>query len=337
MTVYAALREAFLVVDDAPTATLTGHDCECVAVHPDRPERIFVGTFGAGLHRSTDGGHTFERVGVDAIDPGEDPEHAARRGAGRDGVSELAVVGGDGTVNEVLRGLTAADHLGDVTLSVVPAGTANILARQIGVAGIEQGVETADTGDVRTIDVGMADGQPFVVSCIAGFPAEASVAASSDLKARFGTLAFLVTGAQEALEFEPLNIDVEVTTDDGDERWSGEALCVLVGNARKFVEEGGQADMEDGRFDVVVVEQMPASGLAVEAAIHRLLGEGTDGVTQFRASELHVESDDEPITFSRDGEVATHRGLDLRVLPAALDVRVGDAYEPEPEYGPNSE
>jgi photosystem II stability/assembly factor-like uncharacterized protein len=90
MTVYAALREAFLVVDDAPTATLTGHDFECVAVHPDRPERVFVGTFGAGLHRSTDGGRTFERVGVETIDPGEGAEHAARRGAVPDGVSVMS-------------------------------------------------------------------------------------------------------------------------------------------------------------------------------------------------------------------------------------------------------
>ncbi|WP_257299676.1 diacylglycerol kinase family protein [Haloarchaeobius sp. FL176] len=269
-----------------------------------------------------------------AVHETDGPEDAVELAleAGRDGVSELAVVGGDGTVNEVLRGLTAADHLGDVTLSVVPAGTANILARQIGVAGIEQGVETADTGDVRTIDVGMADGQPFVVSCIAGFPAEASVAASSDLKARFGTLAFLVTGAQEALEFEPLNIDVEVTTDDGDERWSGEALCVLVGNARKFVEQGGQADLEDGLFDVAVVEQMPTSNLVAEAVQHRLLGSGSENVTHFQADRVAVsDTDGEPITFSRDGELSEHEHLALDVSAGALDFRVGADYTPTPE------
>ncbi|MFD1644369.1 diacylglycerol/lipid kinase family protein [Haloarchaeobius litoreus] len=252
--------------------------------------------------------------------------------AGRDGVSELAVVGGDGTVNEVLRGLSAADHLGEVTLSVVPAGTANILARQIGVVGIEQGVEVADTGDVRTIDLGMADGQPFVVSCIAGFPAEASVAATSDLKARFGTLAFLVTGAQEALEFEPLSIDVEVATDDGDERWSGEALCVLVGNARKFVEQGGQADLEDGLFDVAVVERMPTSNLVAEAVQHRLLGSGSENVTHFQAARVTVsDADGEPITFSRDGELSEHERLALDVSSGALDLRVGAGYTPHPE------
>ncbi|WP_440990632.1 diacylglycerol/lipid kinase family protein [Haloarchaeobius baliensis] len=251
--------------------------------------------------------------------------------AGRDDVSELAVVGGDGTVNEVLRGLSAADHLDQVTLSVVPAGTANILARQIGVVGMEQGIEIADTGDVRTVDLGMADGQPFAVSCIAGFPAEASVAATSDLKARFGTLAFLVTGAQEALEFEPLSIDLELATDHGDERWSGEALCVLVGNARKFVEQGGQADLEDGLFDVAVVEQMPTSNLVAEAVQHRLLGSGSENVTHFQAARVTVsDADGEPIAFSRDGELSEHERLALDVSSGALDLRVGAGYTPHP-------
>jgi photosystem II stability/assembly factor-like uncharacterized protein len=46
---------------------LDGRGLECVAVHPDAPERVFVGTFEAGLWRSTDGGETFERVGGDGI------------------------------------------------------------------------------------------------------------------------------------------------------------------------------------------------------------------------------------------------------------------------------
>ncbi|WP_348608790.1 diacylglycerol/lipid kinase family protein [Halobaculum rarum] len=288
-----------------------------------------------------------------AVTETEDAAHTVElaREAGETGVSTLAVCGGDGTINDALRGLYRADALGDVTLAVLPAGTANLLAGRLGIDSLDHGIELSDTGEVRTLDVGVTEGddatdredpadgdesddevaEPFLVSCIAGLPADASTATSDELKERFGTLAFLLAGARETMAFDGLDVRVESPT----RSWAGEATCVLVGNARKFVEEGGQADMEDGHFDVVVVEQMPASGLAVEVAIHRLLGEGTDGVTQFRASELHIESDDEPITFSRDGEVVTHQWLDLRVLPAALDVRVGDAYEPDPENDPD--
>ena len=106
-------------------------------------------------------------------------------------------------------------------------------------------------------------------------------------------------------------------------------MTVLVGNARRFIEQGGQADMEDGLFDVAVVEDVPAGSLAVEAAIHRLLGEGTDSVHHFQSAQVTVTSD-ESVTFSRDGEIAEHGRVTMYTRPRALDVRVGPEYEPQP-------
>jgi len=249
-----------------------------------------------------------------------------------DGVTEIAVCGGDGTVNEVLRGVAAAGALGETTLGVVPAGTANLLAEAVGITGVDHGLEVIDDGETRAVDVGIAEGKPFLVSCIAGLPADASVAASSDLKDRFGTLAFLITGAREALEFEGIDIELEADGEDGPTRWEGEALTVLVGNARRFVDSGGQADMEDGLFDVAVVERMPAGSAVAEAFAHRILGRETEGVEHFRASMLDIrDPDGEPITFSRDGEIAEHESLPLRVRPRTLPLRVGESYEPTPE------
>ncbi|PSP58384.1 diacylglycerol kinase [Halobacteriales archaeon QH_7_66_36] len=267
-----------------------------------------------------------------AVDRTEDAGDALRLGreAGERGVSELAVCGGDGTVNEVLRGLAAADSLADTTVGVVPCGTANILAENLGIEDVRHGAEMADSGDVREVDVGVADGEPFAVSCIAGFPADASLAASGDLKEQYGTFAFVITGAQEAVGFEGIEIELDATVADGTETWHGEATCVLVGNARKFIEAGGQANMEDGYFDVAVVEHMPTGSLVAEAIGHRLLGQETDGVTHLRASELTV-SGPEPITFSRDGELATHESLRLRCRPRTLSLRVGPDYDPEPD------
>ncbi|GGO01598.1 MULTISPECIES: diacylglycerol/lipid kinase family protein [Haloarcula] len=252
------------------------------------------------------------------------------RTAGADGVSEVAVCGGDGTINEVLRGLHDADHLDEVTLSVVPAGTANLLAGTIGVTDLQHGVEVADTGETRSVDVGVADGEPFLVSCIAGLPADASVATSGDLKGRFGTLAFLITGTQEALEFDGLDLSIEAVGEEGPFTWSGEATCLLVGNARKFVERGGQADMEDGLLDVAIVERMPAGNLVAEAIGHRLLARDTEGVTHVRARDVSIDGHGDPVTFSRDGELAEHETLDVSVAERTLDLRVGPSYEPNP-------
>ncbi|MFC7229141.1 diacylglycerol kinase family lipid kinase [Salinirubellus salinus] len=261
----------------------------------------------------------------------EGAEHGVElaREAARDGVGELAVCGGDGTINEVLRGLAAEEHLGEVTLDVVPAGTANLLAGTLGIRDTRHGLDLTDDGEVRSVDVGVAGGEPFLVSCIAGLPADASTAASGDLKERLGTLAFVVTGVQEALEFDGLHLELEARAGAETEHWEGDAMCVLVGNARKFVEEGGQADMEDGLFDVAVVERMPAGNLAIEAVTHRILGRGTEGVAHFRADEVDIVSDG-PVRFSRDGELSEHESLHLDCRRQTLDVRVGPTYEPSP-------
>lgn len=265
---------------------------------------------------------------VQETEGAEDGVRLAREAA-RDGVRELAVCGGDGTINEVLRGLYAEDHLGAVTLDVVPAGTANLLAGNLGIRDVDHGLSLTDKGSVRTVDVGLADGEPFLVSCIAGLPADASVAASGALKERFGTLAFVVTGIQEAMEFDGLHIELEARGGTETNTWEGDAFTVLVGNARRFIEEGGQANMEDGLFDVAVVERMPTGSLVAEAVTHRILGRGTEGVTHFQASEVDIVSDS-PIRFSRDGELAEHEALELSVTPTALDVRVGPSYTPDP-------
>lgn len=272
-----------------------------------------------------------EAMGFDVRET-ESADHAVElaREAGEASAETVAAAGGDGTINDVLCGLHDADALSDVTFSIVPAGTANLLARNLGIGSIDEAMEVAESGEVRSVDLGMAGDEPFIVSCIAGLPADASTSASGELKERLGTLAFVVTAVQETLEFDGLDIRIETEeTLPGDESsWAGEALCVLVGNARKFVNGDIHTNMEDGRFDVVVVEQMPASDLVTEAIEHRLLGhDETDGVTRIRAREVHIESDDGPITFSRDGEVATHDTLDMELRRGALDIRVGDSYD----------
>jgi photosystem II stability/assembly factor-like uncharacterized protein len=126
-TIYAAMESGLLVVDGTATASgggneaesgdgsetgqaatvtaterLTDYSLDCLAAHPERPERVFVGTFEAGLQRSTDGGGTWERVGAEAIDPGEDSETAERRGV--DGVSVMSVAVNPADPEEVWAG-----------------------------------------------------------------------------------------------------------------------------------------------------------------------------------------------------------------------------------------
>ncbi|MFD1512078.1 diacylglycerol/lipid kinase family protein [Halomarina rubra] len=251
--------------------------------------------------------------------------------AADEGVNLLAVAGGDGTLHEVVAGLAAADALDRTTVAVVPVGTENIFATNIGIRDAEHAFDVVETGARRRVDVGMADGEPFVMSSIAGLVADASVSTSSELKERFGSLAFLANGVQEAASFDGLHIDLTAISNGEEVTWSGDALCALVGNSRRFVEEGGQADLEDGLLEVVVIEHMPAGSIVAEAFIQRVLGRTTDNVFHTQAAQLEISSTDgDPIGFSLDGESRYHDRLAIHTEPLALRVCVGPEYTVSP-------
>lgn len=256
---------------------------------------------------------------------------ALAKDAAKQGVSLLGVAGGDGTLHEVVQGLVEANALDDVTVGVVPTGTANIFARNIGVTDSDHGFELLETGETRRLDLGMADGEPFLISCIAGLTAEASVAATTELKEKLGSLAFLVTGIQEAMNFEGIQLAVTAVSRGKESMWSGKALCALVGNSRQFAQEGGQGNVEDGLYDITIVEQMPPSDQLTEVVAHRALGRETEHVTRMKASQIEITVlDGDGIIFSLDGEISRHKQLVLYVRPRALSVRVGESYDPDP-------
>lgn len=252
--------------------------------------------------------------------------------AAADGVDLLGACGGDGTVHEVVQGLVAADALDAVTLCIVPAGTANIVATELGIDDMRDGFEIADRGETRRLDLGVADDEPFVMSAIAGLPAEASAAASSELKERFGTFAFVIERIQETRTFDGLRMEIHATSESEEIAWSGEALSLLIGNLRRFSKAGGQANAEDGLLEVSIVEQMPSIEAVTEAIEQRLLHQETPHVTNLTATRLDIAGlDGTPVTFSLDGEIRTYTEVRISIRPQVLSVRVGETYTSKPD------
>jgi YegS/Rv2252/BmrU family lipid kinase len=312
---------------------MTTREDDATASAPEAARRLVVNpTSGTGDH--------VERVREMAAERGfevrltQGPGHASELAeeAVADGAELVAACGGDGTLHEVVAGVAAADALDDVTVGIVPVGTENFFAGLVGVDGVESGFEVLDAGEVRDLDVGFADGEPFVLSAIAGLPADASAAATSDMKARLGPLSFVVTAVQEAAAFDGVEVEVDAFEHGEETDWTGEAEALLVGNLRQFAGEGGQANAEDGLLDVTIVERMPATDLVEEAVEQRLLGrDETDHVTHLRASQLDVSTlDGDPLTFSLDGEIRELDAASMYARPRTLSVPVGDRYDPDP-------
>jgi len=253
--------------------------------------------------------------------------------AAENGVSEIVAVGGDGTVNEVVKGIHAADALEAVTVGVVPAGTGNDFATNIGITGIDQAFGVLGSGEHRTLDLGFANEAPFLNSCIAGITAEASHETSPELKSRIGVLAYLITTLRMATEF--LGIKLTASLAEGDESkvlWDGNASVVLVGNGRRFSMSGTeQANLEDGLLDVTIIEDATSVDLATDRFEERLFNNEGENLERILASsiELHVDSGDE-IAFSLDGEIVELGSIEVSTLHGVLDMYVGEEYQSKP-------
>lgn len=253
------------------------------------------------------------------------------REAVHDGADIIVACGGDGTVNEVVHGIHETDAYDDVTLGVLPGGTGNDIAENIGIDSLEAGFDALENERIRTVDVGLAADRPFVNSCIGGITAEASSETTPSLKSDFGVLAYVLTTLRSLTDYD--GFELALADPDGDDRlWSGTAVCVIIGNARRVGDERlVPADMEDGLLDVTIVEAMPPAELLQTAAVYRLFGEDRDAIThlQTRALEIAVEDVEDP-AFSLDGEILQTDHLEVTVEPDVLSLAVGDRYEPHP-------
>jgi diacylglycerol kinase (ATP) len=169
---------------------------------------------------------------------------ALKRGA------ELVIVwGGDGMVQrcvDVLAGTKA-------TIGIIPAGTANLLATNLGIPkDLKAAVAIALGSHRRKLDVGRINGEHFAVMAGAGFDARMIAAADGPLKDRFGRLAYVWTGAK-SVRVKPFEAKIDV---DGMKWFRGKASCVLVGNVGHLfggVEAFENAEPDDGAFEVGVV------------------------------------------------------------------------------------
>jgi diacylglycerol kinase (ATP) len=250
----------------------------------------------------------------------------------------LIVVGGDGTVNEVVNGLGRAGFPKDVTLAVLPMGTGNDLAATLAIPDdLEEAEEAIRESRVRTFDIARIRSEGveerfFINVASGGYGAETSALADEELKGRWGKLAYFRASLEKARDFDVREVRVTL---DGEERML-RAVNVAVGNCRYA--GGGwlaapRANPEDGLLDLVVIEDIglkEALALA-PAALARSDYLGMEGVFSARATKIRVETEPGGLEFTADGELIGDEPAEFEVIPRTLKVIVGPDYVPEPE------
>jgi diacylglycerol kinase family enzyme len=248
----------------------------------------------------------------------------------RAGAHAVVAYGGDGTVRAVASALTGTG----VPLGLLPAGTGNLLARNLGVphTDLDAALSVALNGLERKIDVGRAQidvsgedrpsrEETFLVMAGLGFDAEVMATVGHRLKERVGWWAYVVAGTRR---LRGRRAKVVLRLDD-DEPVRRRLRSVIVGNCGELT--GGvrllpEARIDDGRLDVVVVAPRGVVGwVAVIGAVLTRSRWGHPVVEHFTCRRVELRAE-KPLHVQLDGDPAgMARVLRAEVQPAALVVR----------------
>jgi diacylglycerol kinase (ATP) len=243
----------------------------------------------------------------------------------KEGVDLLVVWGGDGMVQRCVDALAGTD----VALAVVPAGTANLFATNLGIPqDIEQAVAIALRGDRRKLDAGRFNGEHFAVMAGAGFDAAMIRDADGTLKDRLGRAAYVVTGSKN-LRAKPFKAKIEV---DGAPWYAGDASCILIGNVGRLfggVDVFEDASPDDGRLEIGVVH---ADGVTdwVRTLARTAVGhaERSPLVQSTSARSMKVKLNRKVLYELDGGDREKVKRFAVKVRPEAVTVCV-----PKPELG----
>src|SRR5215211_1844238 len=282
------------------------------------------------IHRELEGGYDLEWITTES--PGDATE-AAREW--RDGL--LIVVGGDGTISEVVNGLGRAGFPEGVTLAILPAGTGNDLAATLAIPDDPEEAEAVlRQNRVRTLDVvrvlseGIGE-QFFINVATGGIGAEISGLADGEMKKRWGKLAYLRASLEVARDYGAKEVTLTL---DGAEH-NLRSVNLAIGNCR-YAGSGWlaapRANPEDGLLDLVVIEDVGAWEVLKLAPTVLADSDYLDieGVFFARAKKIRVETPSRGLEFTVDGEVIGDEPAEFSMIPQVLKVVVGAGYIPEP-------
>jgi diacylglycerol kinase (ATP) len=237
--------------------------------------------------------------------------------------------GGDGTLNEVVNGLAGHSNGHRVPLALLPAGTANIFAKELTLPwDIPSAARRLIRGNVVDIALGLATPvnepakQKYFLS-VAGAGPDGMIVYSIDLelKARLGILAYWWQGAREVFRYKFPHFRVTIGGQSED------SSLVVVGRTKHY---GGPfkittlADLYENKFEVMTLNTR--SGFRYLSYLPSLYMEklrGTSGVFFSKTDTVLCETlDENPVYAQVDGEPLGRLPVEFKIVPAALRLLV---------------
>ena len=260
------------------------------------------------------------------------PGHATElaREAVASGADVVVAVGGDGTVNEVARGLMGTG----TALGIVPVGSGNGLARALRLP-LEpaRALEALERGVARPMDVGRLNGRPFLNVAGTGFDAVVGHAFHEHGKrgGRRGLLGYVRLSLRELLAYRPTPLTLECAG----ERLEIAPFVVTFANGVQYgsaaVLNPG-ARLDDGRLEIVVLDHAPLPRLLF-GGLRMFVGgvERTPGYRRLGGTAAAITSR-EPLAVHVDGDpIAPATRIDVDLVPLALRILAPAAVVEDPD------
>jgi diacylglycerol kinase (ATP) len=241
----------------------------------------------------------------------------------------VVACGGDGTLNEVVNGLAGPSNGHRVSLALLPAGTANIFAKELSLPwDIPGAARKLARGKVVDIALGLAtpllepEKRKYFLS-VAGAGPDGRIVYSIDLelKARLGILAYWWQGAREIFRYDYPHFRVVINGQSSD------ASLAIVGRTKHY---GGPfkittlADLYEDKFEVMTLSTR--SGLRYLSYLPTLyMGKlrGTNGVFFSKTDSVVCEPlNGNPVHAQVDGEPLGRLPVEFKIVPGALKVLI---------------
>lgn len=223
----------------------------------------------------------------------------------------VVAVGGDGTVNEVARGLVGSNK----ALGIIPCGSGDGLARHLGLShNVDKALKTIERGECKSMDVADVNGRMFFSVCGVGFDAVVSERFAKCGKR--GLANYIKQGLKTWKEYTPERYTIEI---DGVSH-EMDAFFITVGNSNQWG-NGAKitplADCCDGVLDITVVEQFGV--LALPGMAYKLMAGTLD-----RSQRVHCFKG-KKIRIVRNAEGPAHADGDWFIAPEVLDITIHSA------------
>ena len=273
-----------------------------------------------GKKRLPEAINCLQNLGLELIEEStEDPKHLSEVIRRYQHQVDLVIVGGgDGTMNAAVDAVVDAG----LPLGILPLGTANDLARTLGIPNsLTEACQIIANGEVRRIDLGWVNGKHFFNVASLGLSVQITQQLTTEAKRRWGVFAYAITAFKVITQSRPFSAEIRLNG----KSISVKTVQIAVGNGRYY--GGGMAvvpdaTIDDQRLDVYSLEiQHWWQIIALLPAMRQGRHINWQGVRALEGQEIEVYTR-KPRPINTDGEITTYTPAHFRVIPQALAVLV---------------